>query len=197
MRWYEEHSPEKSDPIHAGWATYKVKSNFITVFPQEWQFSAPHQGPQPGNLAWEEEALETLALNASRVWSQEFQRTEGSRISTLGRYTQGLQYMRNQDKKKWPQKCLGQTYLLVWGGLLWLTVEAKTLWTVVPRSSSLVWALLEAATFLRKTWPHPIACRLQSWDASGQTPNRGRTQPHPSADRLLITLLTTDISIWF
>ena len=35
MRWYEEHNPEKSDPIHAGWATYKVKSNLITVLPQE------------------------------------------------------------------------------------------------------------------------------------------------------------------
>ena len=170
MRWYEGHNPEKSDPIHAGWATYKVKSNFIIeVLPPEWKFSAPHQGPQPGDLAWEEVALESLALKASRVWSQEFHTTEGSRNSTLGGYTQGLQYTRNQGKKKWSQKCLSQTYLLVWGGLLWLKVEAKTLATVVPRGASLVWALLEAATFLTKTWPHPITCRLQSWDASGQT----------------------------
>ena len=163
MRWYGGHNPEKSDPILAGWATYKVKNYFITeVLPHEWKFSAPHEGPQPGDLAWEEEALETLALKASRVWSQEFHRTEGSRNYTLGGYTQGLQYTRNQDEKKWPQKCLGQTYLLVWGGLLRITVEAKTLATVVLRVSLLVWALLEAATFLTKTWPHPIACRFQS-----------------------------------
>ena len=47
-----------------------------------------------------------------------------------------------------------------------------------------MWALLEVVTFLTKTWPHPIACRLQSWDASGQTTNRMGTRPHSSVDRL-------------
>lgn len=55
-------------PIHAGWATYKVKSNFIIeVLPPEWKFSAPHQGPQVWDLGEREEvALESLALKASR-----------------------------------------------------------------------------------------------------------------------------------
>ena len=34
-----------------------------------------------------------------------------------------------------------------------------------------------------KTWPHPITCRLQYWDHSGQTEKKVRTQLHPS-DRL-------------
>ena len=31
---------------------------------------------------------------------------------------------------------------------------------------------------------HPVAYRLQCWGASGQTTQRVRTQPHPSAERL-------------
>ena len=38
--------------------------------------------------------------------------------------------------------------------------------------------------FDTKTWLHPIACRLQCWDTSGQTTNRVGKEPHPSADRL-------------
>ena len=38
--------------------------------------------------------------------------------------------------------------------------------------------------FDTKTWHYPTACRLQSWDASGQTTNREGIQAHPSADRL-------------
>ena len=74
---------------------------------------------------------------------------------------------------------------------MWLTVEAKTLATVVARSTSLVWALLEAAAFHSKTWPHPIACRLQSWDASGQTTNRVGTEPHLLTDRLLKVIMSS------
>ena len=38
--------------------------------------------------------------------------------------------------------------------------------------------------FGTETRPHPTAFRLQYWDASSQTTNKVRTQPHPSADRL-------------
>ena len=43
--------------------------------------------------------------------------------------------------------------------------------------------------FLNKTWPHPTACGLQCWDASGQTTNRMGIQPEPSADRPLKVFL--------
>ena len=47
--------------------------------------------------------------------------------------------------------------------------------------------------FGTKTWPHPTACRLQCWDASGQTTSGmgERTQPHPSADRLPKVVLSS------
>ena len=35
-----------------------------------------------------------------------------------------------------------------------------------------------------ETWPHPRACRLLCWGASGQTTNRLRTQPHQSTEKL-------------
>ena len=38
--------------------------------------------------------------------------------------------------------------------------------------------------FDTKSWYHPTACRLQCWDASGQTNNGAGTKPHPSAHRL-------------
>lgn len=46
MRWYEGHNPEKSDPIHAGWATLQVKSthHIEKPHPNE-KFSAQIRGP--------------------------------------------------------------------------------------------------------------------------------------------------------
>ena len=46
---------------------------------------------------------------------------------------------------------------------------------------------------LTKTCPRPTACRLQCWDASGQTTNRAGTQPYPSADRLLEVFLSIQL----
>ena len=42
-----------------------------------------------------------------------------------------------------------------------------------------------------KTWTHPIAYRLQCYDASGQTTNMAVTQHHSSADRLPKDFLST------
>ena len=36
---------------------------------------------------------------------------------------------------------------------------------------------LGGCRFLIKTWPYPAACRLQCWDALGQTTNRAGKQP--------------------
>ena len=38
--------------------------------------------------------------------------------------------------------------------------------------------------FVTKMWRHPTICRIQCWDASGQTTNRAGAQHHPSSDRL-------------
>ena len=99
-----------------------------------------------------------------------------------------------------------QTYLLVlegflqrWGdgcGSLWGQRHWwEYFWGVLIGMSP-----LGGCHFVTKTWPYPRASRLQCWDASGQTTNRVRTQPHQSADRLhkvfLIPQLPTKHTHW-
>ena len=49
--------------------------------------------------------------------------------------------------------------------------------------------------FGTETCPHPTACRLQCWDASGQTTNSVGTQPHPSADRVPKVILSPQLPL--
>ena len=47
--------------------------------------------------------------------------------------------------------------------------------------------------FGTKTWPHPTAYRLQSWNPSVQTTSKTGTQPHPSANRLHKVILVSQL----
>ena len=47
--------------------------------------------------------------------------------------------------------------------------------------------------FGTKTWPHPKAYKLQSWNASGQTTSKTGIQLHPSADRLPKVILSSQL----
>ena len=53
---------------------------------------------------------------------------------------------------------------------------------------------LGACYFLTMTWPQPTGCRLQCRDSLDQTTNRARTQPHPSADKLLKVFLNKQLT---
>ena len=88
----------KSNPIPTGWATPKLENKYITeVFPQKWEYWAPHQAPQPDGLALGG-ASELLALKASGTWVQELHRTGGNRDSTLGGCTPGFMCTGTQGK---------------------------------------------------------------------------------------------------
>ena len=80
------------------------------------------------------------------------------------------------------------------GGWLWLTVGARTL---VAEAKGILIGMSSprGCHFGTETWPHPIACRLQCGDASGQTTSRGVTQPHPSVDRLLEVVLSSQVPL--
>ena len=90
-------------------------TNWKIIIPQK--FWAPCQASQPESLATgggrtpRECGFEgQWGLTAAISW--------GNRNATLRGHTQGLMYTRNQRKKQWPHKSLGQTYLLVLEGLL-------------------------------------------------------------------------------
>ena len=156
--------------------------------------SEPHiRLPSLGVWHRVEDPPEHLALKASRAWLQELCRTGGGRDSTLGGHTQGLAHTGSQGRgndfkggwatltcwiggspgeagcgcgspwgcRHWWWRLQGVfSYVNSWGGwhLAWVTST--------------------------KIWPYPTACRLQYWDASGQTTNRSGTQPQPSTGRL-------------
>ena len=70
------------------------------------------------------------------------------------------------------------------GGLLWLTVGTKTLAAEVLGNNhqhELPWRPPFGG---QNPAPANAHCRLQCWEASGQTTKRVGTQPHASADRL-------------
>lgn len=68
-----------SNPISPRWVTHKLENNYITeVLPQEWEFWALHQTPQPGVQHQEEGPPEPLALKTRGAWVQELQRTGGN-----------------------------------------------------------------------------------------------------------------------
>ena len=172
-----------------------LENNYISqVLPQKGEFWAPLQAPQPENLASRGGAPEHLALKTHRAWSQVLHKTRGKRNSTPEGHTQGLMCTGTQGKTQWLHCILGQTYLLVdlggspretgkWG---WLTVGTRTL---VERYWGGTGELTDMSSpggchCDTKTWPHPVAYKLQFWDTSGQTAKRVRTQPHPSTDRM-------------
>ena len=135
----------KSKPIPTRWATHKLEK----IIPQKLSHRSESAEPyirlcSVGVWQQEEESPENPALEASRVWLQDFHTTGGNRNSILGGYTQSLSHTRTQEKKKqWPQKRPGQTCLLVaqglwcrWGGgWLSLTAGTETLATAVLGSS--------------------------------------------------------------
>ena len=54
---------------------------------------------------------------------------------------------------------------------------------------------LRGCPFVTQTWPHSRYCRLQCWDASGQTTSRVGTQPQSSTGRLPKTFLSPELSL--
>ena len=92
---------------------------------------------------------------------------------------------------------LGQTYLWVLEGLLrrWGSAVAycqgKDTGGRGPYGIFFGVSSPGGRHFGTETWPHPTACRIQCWDASGQTTNRVGTQPQPSTDRLPKVVLSS------
>ena len=83
--------------------------------------------------------------------------------------------------KKTVHSSLDQTYLLILEGLLGKQEAAvthclgKDTGGRGTREYSLVWTVLDAVIW-GQDWPHPTACRLPCWNASGQTINMAGTQ---------------------
>ena len=89
----------KSNPITAGWVTYKLENTYTTEV-HEWnEGSEPHvRLPNLGVQQQEEEFPENQTLKASRIWLQDFNRTGGNRDSTLGGHTQSRVRIRTQGE---------------------------------------------------------------------------------------------------
>lgn len=94
------------------------------VLPQEWKFWVPQQAPQPAVLA-AAGAPENLALKAEGLDPMTFRGLEGTDTPLLeGTHT--VSCARGPRGKKWPQRRLGQTYLLAMEGLL--PRQSKNYW---------------------------------------------------------------------
>ena len=135
---------------------------------------SPSWASQPGGLAKWEGAPRAWLWRSVRFGPQKFHRIGGNRNSTLGGLTQGLIHTRTQEKKWWTHKKLGQTYLPRFGGSPVEAGVANLLWRQGHWQQWLWWMIIRVSTlgsyqFLTKTWPHPKACRLQWWNASGHT----------------------------
>ena len=135
---------------------------------------SPSWASQPGGLAKWEGAPRAWLWRSVRFGPQKFHRIGGNRNSTLGGLTQGLIHTRTQEKKWWTHKKLGQTYLPRFGGSPVEAGVADLLWRQGHWQQWLWWMIIRVSTlgsyqFLTKTWPHPKACRLQWWNASGHT----------------------------
>ena len=104
-------------------------------------------------------------------------------------------HTKSHEHRDWGQRqqydrSPGQTYLLVLEGLLgrWGMAGGSS-WGQRP------WWWLYQGAFTcvsshggrplgTRTWPHPVGCRLQCGDATGEITNWAGTQPLPSAERL-------------
>ena len=136
---------------------HKLENNYTTeVLPQEWKFWAPCQASQPESLA-------TGGRRAPREcgfegqWGLIAALSWGNRNTTLRVHTQGLMCTRNQRKKQWPHKSLGQTYLLVLEGLLqsWKVdcCGDGDIGSGDPGKGSLGYAFFEATIFSSRPGP--------------------------------------------
>jgi len=100
----------KSNSIPIGWVTHKLENNDTKeVLPLLWGFWAPHQASQP------EDPGKVLGIprkpdhEASRIWWQDFHKTEGNRDSTLQRHKQNLCAPRLSRKEQCPHCRLNQS----------------------------------------------------------------------------------------
>ena len=110
----------KSNPMLAGWATYKLENNNAKeLLPLLWRLWIPCQASQPGDLT------KGLTLKASAIWLQDFHRTGGNRDSSLGGHKKILHAPRPRGKEQWPHRRLNQSHLLVLEGLLWRCGSAR------------------------------------------------------------------------
>ena len=183
----------KSNPITAGWVTHKLENTYTTVS-THWSEGFESQVRLPNLGIWqrEKELLENQTLKASGIWLQDFDRNGGNKDSTLGGHTQSSVCIGTQGKEQWPHRRLNQTYLLVLKGLLqrWgvAVCHHKDRDTGSRSSGSTPWHEPSQSPPLA---PPKSPGRLQCWVASGQTTNRERTQPHPSADKRIKVLLSS------
>lgn len=174
QKWYSTHKDKKEaitrwqdecfsniSKSHTCWVTmtHKPENNYTAeVLPQEWELCAPHQTPKLGCLAWKEELPEHLALKASTVWVQELHWTSENRDYTLGRRPFKVSCTMDPRAKQWLSKNLGQTYLWVLEGLLWLIMKTGH-WLQRPQGIISV-SSPGSHHFGDKTWPHPTAYML-------------------------------------
>ena len=163
MRRQEEQTRKviKSHPLPPRWATHALESNYIAeVLPQEREFWAPRQAPQPGGPAPGRRAPRAFGFEGQRGFIAGAHRTEGNRDFTL----KGTHKIPGQKQSF--DRSLGQTYLLVWESPLERRVA-------VPRDT-FIHVNMAAACWPRqhryRTWSHPTAYRRRSWEASG--PNK-------------------------
>ena len=129
----------KSNPIPTGWLSHKLENNYIW-FSHKSETSEPHSRlPSLGFWQQEEESPQHLAFKASGLWSQDFHRTGGNRISILGGHTPGLVHIRTREAfgggrngKQWPLRgltrptcwyqkssCVGSNCGSLWGQRHW------------------------------------------------------------------------------
>ena len=153
--------------------------------------------PSLGVRQWEEEPPENLA------WSQEFQGTQGNKLHSWKAH-KVLCTPGTREKKQWPHKTLGQTYLLVLEGLLHRQGVAaahcrqRHWWQqfcgiFTSRSSP------ESRYFLTNTWVHPTACSSSAGIPQAKQPtgwqyssshSRQAAKSHPEHMLLLLLLLS-------
>ena len=176
-------------------------TNWKIIVPQKLshrnESSEPHNRlPSLGVWQWEEEPPENLA------WSQEFQGTQGNKLHSWKAH-KVLCTPGTREKKQWPHKTLGQTYLLVLEGLLHRQGVAaahcrqRHWWQqfcgiFTSRSSP------ESRYFLTNTWLHPTACSSSAGIPQAKQPtgwqyssshSRQAAKSHPEHMLLLLLLL--------
>ena len=131
-----------------------------------------------------------LALRVSGIWSQAFQRTEGTRDSSLGGHKQNFVCIKTQRRGAVTTRRLNQYYLLMLEGLLWRERLAGAHHrNRVTRRSPSAWSLLEFTINPTIELADPRAGSPQA----KQLP--GGHQPRPSADNWIKALLSKTLSL--
>ena len=187
-----------------GWPT-----NWKIIVPQKLshrnESSERHMSlPSLGVWQWEEEPPKNLA------WSQEFHGTWGSKLHSWKAH-RVLCTPGTREKKQWPRKTLGQTYLLVLEGLLHRQGVAAAAhcrqrhwWQqfcgIFTSGSS-----PESCYFLTKAWPHLTACSSSAgtpqakqptgWEYSSSHQQTGCLKPSWAHSCRLNTLLDSALPI--